>query len=155
MKTRYNNAFTIIEAIIMVLVLGFLAFIAIPRLNLAAVSKNKTQTSAAKIVSDLRLTRRFAVSDAANNTVGFELKLIGLSPYTSYEIKNSDTLETITSHTLASDVKIVSPTGIRFMFGPLGNLKLTSATEMTVFSELASFTITINPATGTVKCSEN
>ena len=155
MKLKNDKAFGIVEVIVIVIFLGIFAFIAVPRLNLAAISKNKAQTSAKKIVTDLRRTRRLAISNAATNTIGFELKMVGPVPYTSYEIENIDTHATIASHTLNSDVSIDTPTGIRFMFGPLGNLKNGSGIELYVEVEGKSLFISIIPATGIVKCIEN
>jgi len=141
--------------IIVVAFLGAFALIAVPRFNYAIISRQKADTVARKIVTDLRLTRRLAISDAANNTWGYELKFVGPLPYHTYEIENIDTHITIASHTIDSDITIGSPTGIRFMFGPLGNLNAGSATQIIVSTEGRSFTITINSATGTIKCVEN
>ena len=148
-------AFSFIELIIIVTFVGIFAVIAVPRFNYALISRQKADTTARKIVTDLRFTRRLAISDAANNTMGFELKLVGPIPYTAYEIENIDTKATIALHTVDPDVNIDSPTGTRFMFGPLGNLNAGSATQMIISSESRSFTITINSATGTIKCVEN
>jgi len=148
-------AFSLVELILIVAFIGIFAVIAVPRLNFAIISKQKADTAARKIATDLRLTRRLAISDAANNTKGFELKMVGSPPYTAYEIENVDTHATFASHTLDSDVSISCPSGIRFIFGPLGNLEPGSGTGLTVSAEGKSFTITINSATGTVKCVEN
>lgn len=157
MKPEKRRAFSLVELILMVAFLGIFAVIAVPRLNFAIISKQKADTVARKIVTDLRLTRRLAISDAAVNTKGFKLKMIGPSPYTSYEIENDDTHETVATHTLDPGVTITCPTGITFAFGPLGNLDPGSADEMdiNISSEGRSFTITILKATGTVKCVEN
>jgi len=152
---KKKTAFSFVEMILIVAFLGIFAFIAVPRLNFAIISRQKADTNVWKIVTDLRLTRRLAISDAANNTKGFELKMVGSVPYTSYEIENVDTHETVASHTLDSDVNISCPSGVRFIFGPLGNLESQSGTELTVSAQGRSFTITINSATGTVKCVEN
>ena len=135
--------------------LGIFAVIAVPRFNYGIISKQKADALAQKIVTDLRLARRLAISDAANNTKGFELKMVGSVPYTNYEIENVDTHATILSNTLDSDVSISNPTGTRFIYGPLGNLEAASASQMIVSAGGISFTITINPATGTIKCVEN
>jgi len=145
----------LVEAILIVLWLGILAAIAVPRLNRAAISKHKAETAARKIVTDLRLTRRLAISEAAVNTKGFQLKMVGPSPYTSYEIESVDTHVTVATHTLDPGVTITCPTGITFAFGPLGNTKTGSASGLTISAGGRSFTITIIPATGTVKCTEN
>lgn len=148
-----DRAFSFVEVIIIVLFLGIFAAIAVPRLNRAAISKSKAQTTARKIVTDLRLTRRLAISNAANNTEGFYLAMEGPDPYTGYKIVNDHTGETVDSHTLDSEVTCTD--GSMFIFGPLGNLKPTGDTELSVSAEGKIFTITIIEATGAVKCSEN
>lgn len=148
-------AFSFVELIIIVAFLGIFAVIAMPRFNYALISKQKVETTARKIVTDLRLTRRLAISNAANNTKGFELKMIGSVTYNSYEIENVDTKATVASHTLDSGLTVSCPTGTRFIFGPLGNLEAGSATQIIVSAKGRSFKITINPATGTIKCAEN
>ena len=155
MKLMNDKAFSIVEMIVIVIFLGIFALIAVPRFNLAAILKNKAKTTARKIVTDLRLTRQLAISDAANNSQGFELKLIGPAPYRSYEIENVDTETTIALHTLDPSLSISCPNGTRFIFGPLGNLKPTSGTQMIVSAEGKSFAITINVATGIIQCFEN
>lgn len=153
---KKRTAFSLVELIIIVMWVGILAAIAVPRLNFAIISKQKADTIARKIVTDLRLTRRLAISDAANNNKGFELKMVGPEPYTAYEIKNIDTKATVASHTIDSDVSISCSAAHNFKFGPLGNLKQPgSGTEITVSAEGRSFIITLNSATGTVKCVEN
>ena len=72
---RYKQAFSLVELIIVVLFLGILATVAVPRLNFSAVTKQKADTIARKIVTDLRRTRRMAVSGAADNTSGFALNI--------------------------------------------------------------------------------
>lgn len=148
-------AFSLVELILIVAFIGIFAVITVPRLNFAIISKQKADTFARKIVTDLRLTRRLAISDAANNTKGFELKIVGVPPYDTYEIENVDTKATVASHTFDSDVSISCPTGKRFIYGPLGNMESGSAGGLTISAGGRSFTITIIPATGTVKCVEN
>ena len=94
-----------------------------------------------------------AISDAANNSTGFSLRLTGPNPYTGYEIVNLETLEIIDSHTFDSKVSVTG-TANEFEFGPLGNLTSTY-TQITVSAEGKTFTITIITATGTVKCTES
>ena len=144
-----------VELILIVAFLGIFAVIAVPRLNFAIISKQKAENITRKVVTDLRLTRRLAISDAAGNTKGFQLKMVGSSPYTSYEIENVDTHVTVATHTLDPGVTITCPTGITFAFGPLGNSVSADEMEINVSAEGRSFTITILSATGAVKCVEN
>ncbi|MCP4609598.1 MAG: prepilin-type N-terminal cleavage/methylation domain-containing protein [Planctomycetes bacterium] len=146
-----RRAFSLIELIIVVTFLGIIAFIAVPRFNFALISKQKADALAQKIVTDLRLTRRLAISDAVNNVKGYELKMVG----NTFEIENVDTHATVSSFPIDSDVSVVCPTGSRFIFGPLGNLESGSGTGINVSAEGKSFTITFITATGTIKCVEN
>ena len=153
MRLKKYRAFSFVEVIIIVLFFGIFAAIAVPRLNRAAISKNKAQTTARKIVADLRLTRRLAISNAANNDEGFYLAMEGSDPCTGYTIENDDTGEIVDSHTLDSEVTCAG--GSVFIFGPLGNLKTSGDTQLSVSAEGKTFTITIIPATGAIKCIEN
>jgi type II secretory pathway pseudopilin PulG len=152
MISKKYKAFSFVEVIIIVLFLGIFAAIAVPRFNRAAISKNKAQTAARRIVADLRLTRRLAISNAANNSSGFSLNIFGSSPY-GYEIKNLDGGVVLETHTFDSEVSFTG--GTKFEFEPLGNLSGASDTQLTVSRGGESFTISIVPATGMVKCSEN
>jgi type II secretory pathway pseudopilin PulG len=148
-----RGAFTLVEVIVVVMFVGILAVIAVPRLNFAAISKRKADTTARKIVTDLRRTRRLAISDAANNIAGFALNMTGSAPYMAYEIVNLNTLATVDSQAVDSDVSCAG--GATFQFSSLGSLKVGSDTQLTVSSGGKTYTITIISATGTVKCVEN
>ena len=150
---KKRKAYSVIELIIIVLIVAALAFIAVPRLQFAALYRRQADTVARKIVTDLRRTRRLAISDAANNTNGFALNMTGASPYSAYEIVNLNTSATVDSHTIDSDISCTG--GATFQFGPLGNLKAGSDTQLTIAAKGKTFTITIISATGTVKCTEN
>ena len=153
---KKRTAFSLVELILIVAFLGIFAAIAVPRLNFAIISKQKADIVARKIVTDLRLTRRLAISDAANNTQGYKLQMVAPPPYASYEIVDcSPPPTTVDSHTIDSDVSVTCPAQSNFRFGPLGNLEASSGTEITVSAEGRSFTITLNSATGAVKCVEN
>ena len=146
-----KTAFSLVELIIIVGFLGILAVIAVPRLNFAIISKQKAEALAWKITTDLRLTRRLAISDAVNNVKGYELKFVN----GTYEIENVNTHATVASYPIDSDVSVVCPTGSRFIFSTMGNLEPGSGTGINVSAEGKSFTITFLAATGTIKCVEN
>ncbi len=150
------KAFSMVELIIIVAIVAALTFIAVPRLGFTALRRKQAGTVAKKIVTDLRRTRRLAISDAANNTDGFALNMTGGSPYTGYEIVNlKPPSATVDSHTIDSDISCTG--GATFQFGPLGNLKAESDTQLAVSPSGKTFTITITiiEATGTVKCTED
>ncbi|MHC4131992.1 MAG: pilus assembly FimT family protein [Planctomycetota bacterium] len=148
-----KKGFSIIELIIIVLFIGALAAIAVPRVNFDIVKKSKTEITAKKIVTDLRRTRSLAISDAANNTQGFQLQMLGGTPYSGYRIDNLDTSEKIDEHSINPDVNCSGES--LFKFGPIGNLLSGSDAQLTVTGSGKSFTITVVSATGTVKCLEN
>jgi len=138
---------------IVVLFVGIFAAIAVPRINIASLSKQKADTIARKIAIDLRRTRMLAVSNAAGNSSGFALKMVGSSPYNAYEIEDLSTSTVVDSHSFDSVISCSG--GANFQFGPLGSLITGSDSSLTVTTAGRSFTITIISATGMVKCVEN
>lgn len=148
---RKRKGFNLVEMLMIVVVVGILAVIAVPKLNLAVISKYKAEATAKKIITDLRRVRRLAISNAVNNTQGFSLRLHN-TPCDSYEIVNLDTEEIVDSHTIDPEVNVVGQAD-EFEFGPLGNLTSTQ-TYITVFAEGKTFIINIIRATGTIKCDE-
>jgi prepilin-type N-terminal cleavage/methylation domain-containing protein len=150
---RTRRAYSLVEIIVVSVVVGIMASVAIPRLNLAAIHNQTADTVARKLVTDLRRTRMMAIANASSNTSGYELKMLGSSPYSSYEINNLDTSATVDTHTVESNIDCTG--GSSFQFGPLGNLLGGSDTQLDVDSSGRSFTITITSATGMAKCVEN
>lgn len=148
---RQKKAITLVELILIVLFLGILAAIAVPRLNFPAITRKQVETVARKIVTDLRRTRSLAISDAAENTDGYALNMTG-SPYTGYKIVDLSDSSQVDSHTIDSDITCTG--GASFQFGPLGNLLAESDAQLVVFAEEKTFTIKITSATGMVKCTE-
>jgi Tfp pilus assembly protein FimT len=151
--TENRRAFTLAELILIVVILGVFAAIAVPRLDYGIVKRYKAEATAKKIVTDLRRVRGLATANAANNTNGFALRMLGPDPYTGYEIVNLDTAATIDSHSIDSAVTVASAAS-QFDFGPFGNLTSTN-TQLTVSADGKIFTIGFVTATGTVTCAEN
>ena len=152
---KKRAAYSLVELVVVVLFIGILAVVTVPRLQFGAISKYKAETTAKKIVTDLRYTRSLAISDAAENTTGFAVSMIGSNSYTGYEIVNFDTSTTITNGTFSFGSTITCTGGSQFRFGPLGNLLSGSDTQLTVSAGGKTIVITITPATGMIKCTEN
>ena len=150
---RQKNAVTLVELLLIVAFIGICAVISVPKMNLSAVSKQQADCLAKKIMTDLRRTRRLAISNAASNTAGFKLSMTGSSPYSGYNIVDANSAETVDSHTIDSSISCTG--GDEFDFGPLGNLLTGSDTSLTVSASGKTFTITITSATGMIKCTEN
>jgi len=148
--TKKRNAHTLVELIIIVVMLAAVAFIAIPRLRFAALYRKQADTVARKIVTDLRRTRQLAISNAATDPNGFALNRTGLT----YKIVDGNGT-TIPNGTFSIDPKITCSDGTIFQFGPLGNLKAGSHSQLAVSANGKIFTISITPATGMIQCTEN
>ena len=145
---KKHNAYSLAELVMVCVLMGICAMVAVPRMNLAVIKKYKSQTTAHQIITDLRLVRNLAITSAATNNTGFALKMVGSSPYRTYRIINLATNAEISSHTLVNDVQCTG--GINFNFGPLGNLKTGSDTTLVVSAQGSTTTITIIPATGSI-----
>lgn len=125
-----KKAFTLVELILILLLLGVVSAICIPRFNFAVVSNQNAECLVSKIVTDLRRTRTLAMSNAANNTAGFALNIVGSAGNFSYEIVNLDSGTTLDSYTIGSDIDCTG--GRQFEFAPSGNLLGGSDTEFNI-----------------------
>jgi Tfp pilus assembly protein FimT len=148
---KKRKAYSLIEAIIVVAIIGALAFIAVPRLNFAGLYKKQAHEIAKQITTDLRRTRTMAIINAATNSTGYSLRMTGSSPYTGYQIVNDSNSAVI--DTLTIDSHISSSGGPNFLFGPLGNLRSGSNSSLTVTAEGKTYTVTLISGTGIVQCS--
>jgi Tfp pilus assembly protein FimT len=149
--TGKRTAYSLVEMIVVVLILGTIAFIAIPRINFTGLYRKQANAVAKKIATDLRRTRTLAISYAANNTKGYNLQMVGSSPYTSYNIVDANSGATVDTLTIGSPISCTG--GSIFKFGPLGNLLSgSSATAISVSSGGKTYTITVISATGIVQC---
>ena len=146
-------AFSLAELMLIVVILGVFAAIAIPRLDYAIVRRYKAEAEARKIVTGLRLVRALAISQAATNSKGFDLNMLGGSPYTGFEIENANTKAIVETRTIDSDVSVTGDA--KFKFTLLGALQTAGDLQLNVFAEGKSFTITVFGVTGVAECVEN
>jgi prepilin-type N-terminal cleavage/methylation domain-containing protein len=147
-----RRAFTLVEVLVVVLMLGAVAVIAIPRLSVAVLHREQVEVDAAKLVAALRLTRQLAITNAATNSDGFELDMIGRAPYADYEIEDRKNRTVVASGTIDPDVACTGAS--RFRFGPLGNLEEHDrrGTDLVLTADDRTVTISVVPATGMVQC---
>jgi hypothetical protein len=136
------------ELIMVVLTLSILACVAVPRFNLGAVWGAKTDALARQIATDLRRTRAQAIQNAAQNPTGYALVIAG----SAYQIVGLHDSTVVATCEIPPEVQCAG--GVRFEFGPLGNLREGSDTELRVSTEGKTYTIEIVPATGAVKCTQ-
>jgi hypothetical protein len=90
-----------------------------------------------------------AITQAATKPAGFALVMTGASPYRSYQIVDLEDSAVVASRDIAADVQCTG--GQRFEFGPLGNLKEGSDTQLQVSCGHRTYQLQIVPATGAVK----
>ncbi|MBN1506212.1 MAG: type II secretion system protein [Sedimentisphaerales bacterium] len=140
---------TLVECITVVLILSILALVAVPRLPLGAVWGARTDATIRQLATDLRRTRMQAIAEAVGKPAGFALVMTGASPYRSYQIVDLEDSAAVADRDIAPDVQCTG--GQRFEFGPLGNLKEGSDTQLRISSERRAYQLQITPATGTVR----
>ena len=150
-----RNAHTLTELVVVVLIMGTLAMIAIPRLQCGAIKQKKLAGAAHQLVGDLRKTRSLAMRDAATNDDGYRLRLVGASPYTEYLIENADTGEEVSRTNIDPSIVVTSSPTYRFVFGRLGNMTLGGDSQINLSADGKSFTLTFVTATGAVLCTKN
>lgn len=153
MVIKHKKAHTLAELIIVMIFIGAFAAIAVPRLNFGIITKLNAEATVRKITADLRRCRMLAISNAANNTDGYQLKMVGASPYQSYQIVDLSTSNIVDSHPVPDELQCEGDSAIDF--GPLGNLNVGSGTQLTVTGQEKTFTIDLIQATGIAKCTEN
>jgi Tfp pilus assembly protein FimT len=146
--TRAGHSLT--EIAVVVLILGVLAFVGVPRLRFDAVERATANAVARKLATDLRRARAEALLHAAQNPVGVAVVMTGSGRYSGYQIVNLLDSSVLDTHTIAAGV---SCTGAgRLEFGPLGNLRDGSGTTIQVTAHGRTCRITLVSATGMVKC---
>jgi general secretion pathway protein H len=134
-KMKNNRGFSLIELLIIIMIIGVLAAVAVPRIGSG---EKSAYSSARQIVADLRYTRTLAVTTGQKHY----LKLLPAGgPYTSYEIYKDEVSPT--DDVKVGDTRIIS-----------GKVTCTSTLEELKFTYLGigfagDGLITINDGTNT------
>lgn len=148
-----KNGYTLTELVMVVMLLGIMTAVAVPRLKFEVVRQNKARAEARRLVADFRRVRSMALRDAAVNSKGFEVVMDSTGVCTGYSIDNLDSSVTLDTHTFDTNVTVTAG-GAKYSFGPLGNLTKGQGTVITVASEGVSYTISFVASTGAVILTE-
>lgn len=150
---RVQKGHTLAELIVIVFILAALAYVTVPRFQFGAIHRAQAERTAWEIVTDLRRTRSLAISEAASNPDGFALNIKQTDTTITYEIVHCGDNSVVDSQTIDSSVDLSGK--MEFEFGLLGALKEKDDPSLEVTAADKTFTISVIPATGMVKCVEN
>ncbi len=129
-----------------------LTLVAVPRLQFGLRQRCQAEVTAWKIVTDLRRTRSLAILHAADNPDGFALNIKQSGNGTDYEIVDLGNHAVVDAHRVDSSVVLAGRK--KFEFGPCGVLKEKSDPTLSASATGRTFTISVIPGTGTVRCLE-
>jgi len=146
------KAFTLIEVILVVAILGITASFIIPRLDLDVLGKLDVQTHSARFANSLRVARSMAIMHASTNSSGYKVKLSNTSPYNAYQIING--ANTMPSKEIVTLPSALSCTGVsEISFNGLGN-STAGSSQVVQFSESGTcYQVTVWPVGGRIEVS--
>jgi len=143
------EGFTLVEAMIVVAVLGIIMAIALPRYGSATITKFRIENEARRIQSDLRLTRRLAITNGSD----YILEVTPASNvYKIYAGSIDPANQVGETRTIKSE--ITASGDDEFTFESLGNADAASGTTLSLTEGSIQYDITITIATGRVSIAE-
>jgi len=149
---RTSRGYTLGELVAIVLILGILTCVAVPRLSFGILGGRQSELEARKLVTDLRRARSLAILHAATHPKGFALEIRREGGNTVCAILDVDRSEVVDSRPMATEVRCSGAT--RFWFSGLGSLKDCGRTSLKLSDADRAFRITVVPSTGAVRCEE-
>jgi len=145
-KSSATVGHTLIELVFVVIIIALIAGIVIPRMGLTFTVKMKAYNVSRKLVSNLRYTRRLAITNNENyrlhvNSAGNE--------YTIYDSENDQV-----GNTETIDSSITVSADKDFIFEPFGNASAASDTGISISADGNQYDVTVTVATGRVELVE-
>ncbi len=138
-----KKAFTLVEVMVVVAVLGVIVAIALPRFG--GVNERRLEAEARRIQSDLRLTRRLAITDNSD----YILKITPASNvYKIYAGSIAPGNQVGETRTIKSE--ITASGDDEFTFESLGNADASSGTSLTLTTGSSQYKLYVTIATGRV-----
>lgn len=137
--------YTLIEILFVVIVLAILAGIVIPRLGFEFTIKMKVKTAAQRLISDLRLTRRLAVTNNENYRLDVD------STIKEYRIYDSGDTQVGATRSIDSNITISADKD--FIFESLGNASVSSDISISLSAGGNQADIAVTTATGMISVS--
>ena len=140
-----KRGYTLLEILFVVIVLAILAGIAIPRLGVDFSTKMKVKTAAQRLISDLRYTRRLAITNNEDYRLSVD------SSEKEYSIYDSGDMQVGQTRSIDSDITISADKD--FIFESLGNASASSDTDISLSANGNQADISVTTATGMVSVS--
>lgn len=141
MRTRTNKGFTLVEAMIIVALLGIIMAMVMPRFG--GITERRLEMEARRIQSDLRLTRRLAIT----NGVNYILKIYPLTnEYKIYRGSLADGNQVGETRSMPSQITASGDDEVTFQ--SLGNAS--AAKTIVLTSGSYQYNIAVTAATGRV-----
>jgi prepilin-type N-terminal cleavage/methylation domain-containing protein len=147
-----KKGFTFIEVLFVIVILGIMSAVVIPRLRLDFSTKQRVKSEVQKIVSNIRYTRKLAITeiDATSYIVRF---YYGSNNYGIYR-------DNVNPANLVRDLIPIPPElnasgETEITFYRQGNCTFLSSGVIDISAAGGNFSITVQTATGRVRMNEN
>jgi prepilin-type N-terminal cleavage/methylation domain-containing protein len=161
-KKIATAGFTIIELIMVIVIIGILAVVAMPRFD--SFNEIKLHSAVKKVISDIRYTQQLAISRHTDYRVSFsgntyDVRRVSDSVYATSPFTRGNLTVNFNTDTQYKGITISNPnfagtTGLRFNWqgNPMGSTgtNLATAGQVTFSYQGNSLTVSVEPGTGKV-----